>query len=548
MKRRLYLIALIFLVCLPFISAETNETEDDSIYSIDFNIDKTRIQLGDNILITGKVYENNDLLEDQVNMKFHFISGTSQNQVYLSIFDGTFSLSPRLENLASGTYSISVELIDLNGNTLYYFNNLQDLTVDNQLILDVSLEAEQMFPGDSLNIGGSIIRNLDKKEIPLGVLTLELDGIEYVTEVSNGNLDYELVLNEDIYSGNHEIKLKVEDNFGNIGEMSTTIYIIPEQESLELILEKKEYNPLEEIYIRAALYDQASNEMIDDVKIKIFNPKGKKVLEEEISTSSSVRHILSEQALPGEWKIRVESQKIEVEKFIEVKITETLSIELVAQTLKIRNSGNIKYETPLEILAINEKHNKTLEFRTNLKPGGNLTIDLYRELKDLKYEITVLNTNETFNVDIHDGRGFMDKTGDFFKSVTGQAVHVSGSKNGNVASYGFGIIMLLLIIFSAFFFNKRPALSKKKKIIPEKFKAKSIQSSPRVLKKSTEEEEIEDFKTRILKDIEKSKVREDKKEDNKPFNVQPFFPLPKEPSSKEDKPKRISFDKPLRRE
>ena len=65
------------------------------------------------------------------------------------------------------------------------------------------------------------------------------------------------------------------------------------------------------------------------------------------------------------------------------------------------------------------------------------------------------------------------------------------------------------------------------------------------MRKSEEDKEIEDFKTRILKDIEKSgNDKDEKKENNKPFNVQPFFPIQKE---KTEKPERFSFDKPLRK-
>ena len=509
-------------------------------------MDKTRIQLGDNILITGRVYENNELFEEQVNIKFYFTSEGDQNEVYLSIFDGTFSLSPRLRDLGTGNYVISVELVDLDGNTLHYFEDLQSLFVDNKLILDLHLEAEQLNPGESLQIVGLVKRNLDNKEIPLGDVTVELDGMEHSTEVRNGNVDYELILGEDITSGYHDVKLKVDDSFGNVGEIVLSFYAIPQQESLEIILEKKTFFPGDEVYVFAAIYDQANIEMIDDVVFKVYNPKDKKVLDEELSTSSSAIYILPENALPGEWKVRVESEKIETERFFEVLVSETLDIELIAQTLRVRNSGNIKYEETLKVIAFNEEHNETFEFRTGLKPGDNLTIDLYRILKDLDYEITVLNTEEVFNVEIYDDRGFIDKTGDFLKSVTGQAIHSTGSKNGNAASYSFGIIILLVIIFSAFFFNKGPILKKRKKEKPVgKFKTKN--GEPKLNKKAQEEAEIEDFKTRILKDIEKAKVKEDKKEDSKPFNVQPFFPLPKE-YPKGEKPKRFSFDKPLRKE
>lgn len=545
MKKRAYLLALVFLVCLPFIHAEDNESESNSTYSIEFNIDKSRIQLGDNVLITGSIFEDNNLLEKQVNMKFYFTSESDQNEIYLSIFDGTFSLSPWLRDLQSGDYDISVELIDLGGNSIHYFDNLQNLFIDNTLVLDLNLENDQLNPGEKLQLLGSILRSLDRKEIPLGLVTVETNGIEYITEVSNGNLDYEIILDDNIRSDFHEAIVRVEDSFGNRGEVILDYYIIPHEKSLELILEKKTFFPGDEIRSRVALYDQSNDEIIDDVNIQIFNPKGKKVFEEDFSTSSASKYLLQEYALPGEWKIRIESNKIETEKFVEVLISKNIDLELLAQSLKIKNSGNVKYEDALVLLVSNGEYEKTLEFRTGLKPGENTSIDLFKVLDDGTYEVKSLNTNETFNVDIYDERGFGTKTGDFFKSITGQAVHVSGSKDGNAASYTFGIILMLLIIFSAFFFNKGIFLKKtKRKIKPNKFKSKNVQS--KILRKSEEEKEIEDFKTRILKDIEKAGIGSDeKKENNKPFNVQPFFPVQKDQAKK---PEKFSFDKPLRKE
>ena len=543
MKKRVYLLALVFLACLPFISAEGNESEGDSTYSIEFNIDKSRIQLGDNILIDGSIFKDNDLFEEQVNMKFYFTSESDQNEIYLSIFDGTFSLSPWLRDLQNGDYDISVELIDLEGNSLHYFDNLQSLFIDNTLVLDLSLENDQLNPGDKLQILGSILRNLDRKEIPLGLVTVELDGVEYITEVSNGNLDYEIILNDNIRSNFHGTLIKVEDSFGNRGDIVLDFYVIPQEESLELILEKKSFFPGEEMRTRVALYDQSNTEIIEDVNIQIFNTKGKKVFEEDFSTSSYSRYLLQEFALPGEWKIQVKSNKMETEKFVEVLISKNIELELLAQSLKIKNSGNVKYEDPLVLLVSNGEYEKTIEFRTGLKPGSNISIDLFKFLDDGNYDVKSLNTNETFNLEIYDERGFGSKTGDFFKSITGQAVHVSGSKNSNAASYGFGIIFLLLIVFSAFFFNRGIFAKKVKNVKPGKFKSKNVQS--KILRKSEEDKEIEDFKTRILKDIEKSgNDKDEKKENNKPFNVQPFFPIQKE---KTEKPERFSFDKPLRK-
>jgi hypothetical protein len=562
MKSRLYLLVFVFLVCLSFVSADDNSTNttetDDSDYSISFELDKNRVQLGDNILLKGTVYRDNKVMNEQVNMIFFFSSEADENEIYLSVYDGTFSLTPRLRDLSTGTYQISLELIDLNGNRLEYFKNLQSLTIDNQLLMDLKIEKENLLPGGKLQILGSVTRNLDKKDIPSGIVTVSIDGEEHTTEILNGDLDYELILNRDITSGDHDVKVIVEDSSGNIGQTVLSLNIIPQQISLKVELEKKGYLHGEEINILASLYDQANNEMGDDVTIKIYNQKGKKIFQEEFMSGDRVVYQLPEYAGPGEWKISVKSSKIETDKFIEVTSTKSVDIELVYQQLKIKNTGNINYEDPLEIIATAENHEKEIEVRTNLAPGEEILVDLFKHLKDLKYTVNVLNTEQSFEVEINDERNVGDKAGDFFKSISGQAVRVSGSKNSNVASYTFGLIIALFIAFVAFY-NKRGTgmfkipsgiVKRRKRSKGGKFQGRVNVPEERKMKvfgKSKEKEEIEDFKTRILKDIEKSSIREkEEKPDNGPYNVQPFFPVPKdEPKKQQEKPKRFSFDKPL---
>ncbi len=532
--KKLCLLLMAILIAVPFIYAEDND------YSIELDLDKNSIQVGDPILFEGNIFMNNDLLDDQVNVIFYIGSNGSQNQIFLSVFDGTFSFAPRLRDLESGTHQISVELFDLNGDSLQYFDDVKQITIDNKLILDLQVEKDQLIPGEKLQILGVIQRNLDKQNVPLSVLRVFLDGQEYITEVSNGNLDYELDLGEDINSNYHTVFVEAEDTHGNKGETNFEIYVIPQQESIEIKLDQKTYNPGETISMYAVVYDQASQEIVDELSFELFDADGKKVYEETLLSTASGSFQLGDYALPGEWMIKVESSTgMTSEKSIDIPVVSKLDIELVGQTLKIKNSGNIKYDDLLVIEAKGDLHNRTIEVRTKLTPGENMTLDLYKELKDMDYVITILNTEQMFEVKIFDDRGVGEKAGDWFEGITGQLIRTSGSKEGSGAAYLFGLIVLFLVVLV--FFYKKPNfnLLKKVKRKPRKSKAKP---KPKTQIVSREDDDIEGFKSRILKDINDSTIREKKKESDKQFNVQPFLPVPKE-----EKPKKFEFDKPLRK-
>ena len=316
---------------------------------------------------------------------------------------------------------------------------------------------------------------------------------------------------------------------------------------MDIKLEKKSYSHGENVNIIATLYDQASDEIKEDIMLRIYDPKGKELYKEEILSGSEVKFPLSEQASPGEWRINVKSSKLETDKYITVESAEKLDIELVYQTLKIKNSGNVNYEKPLEIVAIdNSGKEKYIEVRTNLNPGEIIEVGLFKQLADGVYEIKILNTGESFNVEIHDDRNVATKTGDFFKSISGQAVRISGSKNSGWLSYIFGLVIVLFVVFIAFY-NRRGILKfgfiKRRK----KEKRKTSKTQPHKSKKAQEKEDVEEFKNRILKDIEKAGIIEEKKEkDLGPYSVKPFFPIP--PEKTEEKPNKFSFDRPLRRD
>ena len=329
MKRAILLFVLLFAIPIAF-----GETDDQ--YSIELSLDKNSIQIGDPVFVEGKILINSEVIDDQVNAIFYFRSDDDENQVYLSIFDGEFSFSPQLRNLNSGTYLVSVGLFDLNGDELVFFEDVKQLYVDSRLVLDLSLDKDQLIPGEKLQLLGVIQRNLDKKNVPSGVVTILVDGEEYFTEISNGNLDFEIDLSDDIKSDYHNIYVEAEDSHGNSGETNLEYYIIPEEKNLEIELDKKTYNPGESIMIQASVYDQASEKISTELNIKLYNSNGDKVLEEIIMSTSSVSYTFEEYAKPGEWVIKVEaSSGLEKESSIEVPKLEMLEIELVGQRLKI---------------------------------------------------------------------------------------------------------------------------------------------------------------------------------------------------------------------
>ncbi|MCD4759391.1 hypothetical protein K8R33_00705 [archaeon] len=244
-------------------------------------------------------------------------------------------------------------------------------------------------------------------------------------------------------------------------------------------------------------------------------------MKEYILSNEEFNYQLEEFAVPGSWKIVARGADLKVSKEFEVQIVEKLDIGLSGQTLEIINLGNMHYSQPLVLVVDN---GTILEKRTNLDPGESLSVVLYKEVKDGMRKVYVENTGQTVDIEVVDHRGFTDKMGDFFSSVTGQAVRKSGYGTSNIPFLILIGLVVGLLVFVSVELRKRGKGFKLKK---PKFRS------------SAKNEDVEQIRDRILQDIKSSG---NGKKDERSFAVSPII-------KQEDKvPPRMKFDEPMRKD
>jgi hypothetical protein len=519
MKKSLLLLVLAFLI-LPFVSSAENE----------LSINKENLQLedvftisADNLKIEGVKFTGNIMI--------NFYGPDEDYTLLTNAHEGGFSYDASFCKVgcllppAPGNYSVSISLLDSRLAELTELMIDTPLVVDNALNVILSLNKVQINPEGELKLEGSVQRNSDSRLLDEGEVTILFEGVEYKTVINSQKFIYEFSTTRDISSDYHDIDVSITDEQGNYGESTIQFFVVGVPEILSVRTDKDNYLPETNVQIIAGLSDQADEEIIQEVELKIYDAKGKRVLKELILSNEEFDFQLSEYAVPGEWRIDIKSSGLKVDNYFEVDEIENLDVILIGQNLEITNKGNIPYTQPLILIFDNEEDK--IEKRTNLGPGENITLPLYTLSNEGKHKIYVMNTDQTFSLDIVDNRGVGAKFGDFFGRITGQAVRKSGTGTSDTP---FMILVALIVgslIFASFTLRKKGKGKIKGVNLPKKFKVNS--------------DDVDEIKNRILDDIKHSSVD---KESKKAFTVDPIF------KSEETKkqPSRVKFDEPMRRD
>jgi len=506
------IIWFIFLFFIPFITAQE--------YNGNFIINKEYIQLGDEFTVSGEI------LKDGVDFSngFIFIEFIKNDDVLYkapAVLDygsfsstQTFAKTPEGLSMLSGDYKVDVTLNDFFGNELKKFENVVKLKVSSEIVLDVNLDKTQVDPGDIIKISIETKEELGGKVKNADVIII-FDDHEFKTKLNGGILNYELGIASDIKSNYHDLKIIVEDENGNKGEKTSKIYVVAVPTRLSIETDKSDYLPSESIKINAKLYDQAGDQIVEKVKVKIYDVNNHLLQEKDILTNEFLNFELDGYAEPGTWKITGDSYDLKTQKEFVISRIEELNVNLVGQTLEIQNIGNVDYVKELEIQVTSKEKSHLIKKKSNLKPGQTIYVGLFREVPPDTYDIK-LGDFSFSDVTIVDERNTLEKSSDFFKGVTGSVVGAPGSSVSKKPL--ISLIIVLAILVGLFFGIRQKYIKKNEKIKQrERNKAKQMVES---LKKSKEKisrkfgystkDDIKDFKDRIRKDIEKHSL--DKKE------------------------------------
>jgi hypothetical protein len=512
--KKSYLILLLLLL-LPIVSAGE--------YYGSFELDKTQVQLGDPFTLTAELsYENASAPEMA---RIYFRNGDISYKTVSLIINNQFGSTNELtfdangNPLPEGTYHVDV-VLENNWETLKEFNDVLTIEVKTELELELSLEEEQILPGEVINIIGRATKKISGDDVSAGTIKILLDGEDYQTSFSGNEFIYTITSQSNIESYYHNLDITIQDDYGNKDTKTLSFYVVPQPTTFEINTEKTNFFPEEELIIIPSVFDQAGEVISEDVEVRMYTADKKREIKEVILSGEEIKYDFSLYAIPGGWRIKAKSESgLESEILINLAEVTELSTFISNQSLVIKNLGNIKYKELLEVnITSTDEFSTSFTKRTNLQPGEEIAIDLMKELKSGNYTLSILNTHQNFNISINDDRDLLTRFGDFLVGVTGEVVHSKGSNPSMTSSY----ILLLLFLAGAFTMSYRIRNYKKSKANNQQ-KTKHIITKKKVpvVEEKKEDATLTDLKKKILRDIEEAKI---KRKETSSFAVKPMAP------------------------
>lgn len=374
-------IAFVLIFLMPFASADIILSKPKSVYN-----------LGENLDIDFKVYELqsfNGIAELKIECR-----NQNNEKKELPFFrnavkinsgeEKNFIVQPLVfdENML-GECSVKAMLEDYSGNSIAS-SETPSFIVSNKINITTIIEKSVLLPGNTLKITGKAVKESGEKTE--GIAKIIIDK-EYSEVVKGSFFDSEITLSDRIKSGNHTIKIIVEDDNKNRGEKEETITIKAIPTLLETEFNKKMFLPREKLELKASLFDQA-NDLIDEiVSISMTSINDKSIISKTINSGSTLEYELPETTSPGDWDIEIYSAGLTKTDVINIEEVEEIDIDLVNNVLYIKNTGNVPYEKDVWIDFTNGEGVITETKQLSLKPGESEEYVL--NAPDGKYDILV---------------------------------------------------------------------------------------------------------------------------------------------------------------
>ena len=496
----------------------SNDVVFDTDYSYNFEInndlegtfalDKSSILLGDSITLTGTIYKSNgDLLDGTA--EIYLVYDTEEYLMgFVDVTEGAFTYSTEITASSPGTYYFSLTARDSYGNE-ETFTKIENFVVSDTLNIYLNTNALSFYPGEVLNVFGDVQTELNNL-VSSAVVQVSLDDTTISTSLDQSKFTQDLIISSSISSGTHEVLVTARDDYGNNGEASLEIEILPLATSVDISTSNTTLLPQELITLTSNLYDQNNDFMSDSLLLEVYDSENNLVSERTISSGESITYQIPQFASPGLWTATVSytSTKSSVSSSISFTIEEVqaLDYKIEGNILYITNIGNTRYTEDLNI-PVDGIDQKYLISRTKrLDPNETISIDLTDELPTGVYTISIPT-------------GF---------GVAEESLEIEDGKSSSSLTWLYTILAVVFIVGLSYLIYTRvkPSKNKVSKVSKTKTKEEKIKlydpKREKAKKKSSlvfenKEEGLKDFKERTLEEIKRTEEKISKDSKKKAF-------------------------------
>jgi len=377
-----------------------------------FSTDKSQVQLGDTITLSGTVNKvDGEPFDGTAEVYFEYLS-EEYLMGFIDVESGLLTYTHSFESGSAGTYDVNLIVRDSYGNE-QSFNSVETFTVLDELQVFVNTNEQSLSPGDIVNVFGDVTTVL-QEYVSTATVQISFDGTAQSTSLADSKYTQDILIPATITSGQHAITVEVEDSYGNHGSSSITIEIEPKATSIEASISNRTLNPEDQISIGVTLYDQAGDVMEDTVALDVYDSRNRVVSETDILSEESITYQIPKFATPGEWTIKsyyadvAEGElPVEVQEVITINEVQKLDYHFEGDLLYITNVGNVKFSEDLDIEVEGVDQSYLIKKTKNLGVNETIVIDLAEELPTGSYTVSIptgYNTAEQSEVSIENGK------------------------------------------------------------------------------------------------------------------------------------------------
>lgn len=299
--------------------------------------------------------------------------------------------APPINAFSEGLCNIKINLESLEGENLDGITS-KEFTVLNRLDLFFALDKIELFPGDTIRIEGTATKK--GKKIEDGSITLILDNKQKQINLDDTKFIYELKLDENIQSGEHNIIVKVNDSYGNFNEESKVIEIKAIPKTLEFNLNKHEFKPKEILQLKVNLLDQANDSIKGNLDLKLFKEKSLFkdeiiIFNTQIESNKEFIFTFNYSTLPYDYTLKTTFGDLKKEEIINIVPYSMIEMNLNGETVIIKNLGNVEYNNETTIILEKENKKYIINKKIKLDVGEETVIDLSKEVPSGNYTVTL---------------------------------------------------------------------------------------------------------------------------------------------------------------
>ena len=248
-----------------------------------------------------------------------------------------------------------------------------EFRVSDLIICDSKISQNSVKPERSILIEGSAAKETGSSANGfLDLNVISSDSIIILTKhgtINNGFFSVNLSIPKTMKAGKYVGQIKAYEKrlekMTNNGDSSFEFLVEQIPSNLEIVFEDDGVKPGEELSARVVLHDQTGENIFEIVTVSIKDGSGNLIEEMEVSTDKEFGISIPSGEIPGNWKIFASFGFLSGERDFKIFENEEISVELLNETVLIKNIGNVVYDEDVLV----KVGNKSLNLNVTLGLG-----------------------------------------------------------------------------------------------------------------------------------------------------------------------------------